>query len=107
MIDNDGKFAYSFIVRVFSGTKTDNGLTVSPNPFKNEFLLAAVFKEAGTIKLSFIDAKGAVVRSMSKKVNNGFNSFSIDKLEGLSAGVYILEIKQGNESRKTKIIKVN
>ncbi|MEP7165474.1 MAG: PQQ-dependent sugar dehydrogenase [Ferruginibacter sp.] len=107
MMDVDGKFAYSFVVRVFTGTKTNSGLTVSPNPFKNEFLFAAKFKEAGKISLNFIDTKGAIVRSVSKKVTAGLNSFGIDKLEGLPAAVYILEVKQGDETRKTKVIKVN
>ncbi len=107
MNDIDAKFAYSFIVRVFSGTKTSNELTVSPNPFKNDFLFAAKFKQAGKITISFIDTKGAVVRSINKKVAVGLNSFTIDKLESLGGGVYIMEVKQENEIRKVKIIKMN
>ncbi len=107
MVDIDAKFAYSLIVRVFTGTKINSELTVSPNPFKNDFLFAATFKQAGKISLRFIDTKGAVVRSINKKVNTGLNSFSIDNLESLAAGVYFLEVKQGNETRKTKVIKMN
>ena len=107
MVDIDGKFSYSFVVRVYSGTKTNSGLTVSPNPFKEEFLFAARFKQAGKISLRFIDTKGAVIKLYNKKVMTGLNSFTIDKLGSLAAGVYILEVKQGNETRKTKIIKAN
>ena len=107
MIDSDAKFAYSFIVRVFSENNANNEITISPNPFKNEFFFAAMFKKAGKITLSFIDTKGSIVRMVSKKVSTGFNSFNIDKLEGLPAGVYFLEIKQENETRKTKVIKAN
>jgi len=106
MVDIDGKFGNSFIVRVFTG-KANNGISISPNPFKNEFFFGSSFKQAGKITLSFIDTKGAVVRTVSEKVQVGFNSFNVDKLEGLPAGVYFLEIRQGNETQRTKVIKVN
>ncbi len=107
MNDIDARFAYSFTVRVFSGTKTNNELTVSPNPFKNYFLFAAEFKQAGKIAISFIDTKGVVVRTINEKVSIGLNSFTIDALERLSGGVYIMEVKQENEIRKIKVIKMN
>lgn len=107
MIDADGKFAYSFIVRVFTGTKQNNEITVSPNPFKTEFFFAASFKQAGKATMRFIDTKGAVVMTVNKLVDAGFNSFVVDKLGKLSSGVYILEIKHGNETRKIKVIKTD
>ena len=107
MNDIDARFAYSFIVRVFSGTKTSNELTISLNPFTNEFLFAAKFTQAGKISFRFIDIKGIVVRSINKKVNIGLNSFTIDKLESLGSAVYILEVQQGSEIRKIKVVKVN
>lgn len=45
-----------------SGSKINDDLTVSPNPFKNEFLFAAGFNKAGKISLRFTDSKGAVVK---------------------------------------------
>lgn len=107
MTDLDGKFSYSFIVRVFSGSKADPGITISPNPFKNEFLYAMQFKQDGKAIFRFIDIKGTVVKTFSRKVEKGFNSFNIDKLESLPSGVYYLEMQQGNETRKTKIIKID
>jgi len=107
MTDVDGKFAYSFIVRVFSGTKTSAGITVSPNPFKDQFVFGAKFGLAGKVSFRFIDTKGAVVRIVEKNVSAGYNSFDLDKLGSLAAGVYVLEIKQGSETRKIKVIKTN
>jgi glucose/arabinose dehydrogenase len=105
MIDTDGKFSYSFIVRVFSGTKSQSGLTVSPNPFKNEFVFGAKFAKSGIVLLRFIDSKGAVIRAIEKNALAGYNSFEVAKIGNLAAGVYILEVKQGNDLRKTKVIK--
>ena len=106
MNDKDGKFSNSFIVRVLSGTNTNDDITVSPNPFKTEFLFAAGFNKAGKILIRFSDSKGAVVKTLNKKVVTGFNSFMIDEINDLAAGIYFLEVIQGNETRKTKIIKV-
>ncbi len=105
IIDTDGKFSRSFIVRVYSGTATSNELTISPNPFINDFLLGAVFNQKGKITIRIIDAKGAVVKTVNKQVESGFNSFQIDKLGNLIKGVYFLEVIQDNFVRKTKLIK--
>ena len=105
MNDNDAKFANSLIVRVYTGTKASNDITISPNPFSNEFLLGTSFKEKGNVTIRIIDTKGAVVKTITKQVSQGFNSFNIDQLDNISKGVYFLELIQGTESRKTKLIK--
>ena len=105
MIDNDGKFSRSLVVRVYNGHKGSNSITISPNPFKSEFLFGAVFSKSGNITLRIIDAKGTVVRTIKQQVNAGFNSFQVDKLDNQSKGVYFFEVVQDNEVRKTKLIK--
>ena len=107
MLDKDDKFAYSFIVRIYTGTKTNSDLTISPDPFKNQFLFGAVFTEAGKITIRIIDSKGAVVKIVKSQVNIGFNSLQIDKLDNLSNGVYYLELIQDESVRRTKLIKGN
>ena len=105
MVDVDGKFSRSFVVRVYCGTGASSGLTVSPNPVNNEFLFGAVFDKAGQIIIRIIDANAAVVKTIKKQVNAGFNSFQIDRLENISEGVYFLEVIQDKQVRKTKLIK--
>ena len=105
MVDADGKFSRSNIVRVYSGTKNSKELTVSPNPFTNEFLFGAVFDHAGKITIRIIDGKGIVVKTIKKTVESGFNSFQLAKLENISKGIYFLEVIQDSNSRKIKLIK--
>lgn len=107
MVDIDDKFAYSLIVRVFTGSEITNDITISPNPFKNEFLLGALFKQTGTATIRIIDTKGTVVKTINQQVNAGFNGFTIDNLDNISNGVYFLELIEGAEIRKTKLIKKN
>ena len=105
MVDADGKFSRSNIIRVYSGTKNSKELTVSPNPFTNEFLFGAVFDHAGKITIRIIDGKGIVVKTIKKTVESGFNSFQLAKLENISKGIYFLEVIQDSNSRKIKLIK--
>jgi glucose/arabinose dehydrogenase len=105
IIDIDGKFSNSYIVRVYSGSKAGYELTISPNPFKNEFLFGAVFSNTGKITIRIIDAKGATVKIIKKQVEKGFNSFQIDKLGNLSKGIYFLEVEQDGDVRKIKLIR--
>ena len=104
-MDADNQFAYSFIVRVYSGKGKSNSITVSPNPFSTDIFVAADFVKAGTAEFRFVDAKGSVVMKLTKQVNAGFNTFSFDKLQSLAKGVYFLEIAQGNDVRKVKLVK--
>ncbi|MEP7164536.1 MAG: PQQ-dependent sugar dehydrogenase [Ferruginibacter sp.] len=105
MVDLDGNFSRSYIIRIYSGTNAGNELTVSPNPFKNDFLFAAVFSQAGKITIRIIDTKGTVVKTIKKHVDAGFNSFQIDNLDNISKGIYFLEAIQDNNVRRTKLIK--
>ena len=107
MVDKDDNFAHSFIVHIYTGTKANTDLIISPNPFKNNFLFGAVFTNAGKVTIRIIDTKGTVVKVIKKQVNIGFNSFMIDKLENISKGVYFLELIQGTDIRKAKLIKQN
>ena len=106
MNDRDGRFSHSLIVRVFNGNQVNSDITVSPNPFKDKFFFAAVFDLEGKAILNITDTKGATVKTIRKTVLKGFNSFEIDQLNGLPAGIYFLEVKQGTVNRKTKLVKV-
>jgi len=105
MVDADNQYAYSFIVRVFSGKGKSNDITVSPNPFTSDIFVAADFAKEGTVELRFVDAKGVVVKKLLKQVNAGFNTFNLEDLQVLANGVYFLEISQGGEVRKVKLVK--
>ena len=105
VLDKDGGYSYSMVVRIYSGTKTKNDITVSPNPFRNGIYVATSFNQSGKLEIKIVDAKGAVVRKIDGQATSGLNSFTIDKLQDLPAGVYFLEMYRGNEYKKLKILK--
>lgn len=105
MLDVSEYFSYSYIVRAFSGSKTGYDLSVTPNPVKNSFVLGARFIEGGEITIRILNNTGAVLKQTQRKAATGFNNFTIDAIQDISPGVYIIEVIQDNEKRRMKFIK--
>jgi hypothetical protein len=107
MVDIGDRFTYSMIVRVLSGTTTDNKLTVTPNPVRNEFVLSGSFTQPGKVMIKIVDMNESVVKIVNVQAAAGYNRFKISQLEGFGKGVYTIEVIQDNDTRKTKLMKAN
>jgi glucose/arabinose dehydrogenase len=107
MVNVDGTYKYSFTVRVYTGRYKGNEILISPNPVHHSFLMGANFNQSGKAFIRIIDLNGQVVKTQTTDMKAGFNSFTIDKLEGLRAGIYVVEVIQNKERRKAKMVKEN
>ena len=107
LVDIGEKYTYSLIVKVLSESVTDNKLTVTPNPVKNEFVLAGSFNQPGKIMIRIVDMNESVVKIIAEQATAGYNRFKINQLEGFGKGVYTIEVIQENDIRKTKLFKAN
>lgn len=105
MIDVSEYYKYSYIVRAYSAIKTGDDLSVTPNPVKNTFVLGARFKEGGKITIRLLNNTGAVLKQIDRKAMAGFNNLTIDGLENIAPGAYVVEVIQDNDRRRTKFIK--
>ena len=105
MVNIDGTYKYSFTVRVYTGRYRGNEILISPNPVHNSFLIGANFNQSGKAIIRIIDLNGQVIKTQTTDIKAGFNSFTIDKLQGLHAGIYVVEVVQNNERRKAKMMK--
>lgn len=83
---------------------TTNGLkvTVAPNPAPTYFKLTIVSSDAATLTLKVIDASGRVVETRSGIPSSG----TITIGDKLNAGVYFVEISQGTQKQRLKLIKL-
>ena len=105
-IGNVSKF--SFIVRVYSGDFSGHNILVSPNPVSgNSFIVGGHFTQSEKITIRVVDMNGRVIKTQTEQTRMGFNSFKIDLAGNLSSGVYIIELIEENEIRKTKLIKTD
>jgi len=105
LVATDDSYTYSDTIKIDNRTAT--GLTISPNPVRKEFTLSATFPETGPLTIRIIDITGRVVKQISDNVNSGFNTLTINQLQVLKAGAYILEVRQKNYSETKKFVKMD
>jgi len=105
LVATDDSYTYSDTIKIDNRTAT--GLTISPNPVRKEFTLSATFPETGPLTIRIIDITGRVVKQISDNVNSGFNTITINQLQVLKAGAYILEVRQKNYSETKKFVKID
>ena len=104
MIDIDGRFTYSQVVLIRKDRKAINGMSISPNPVISGTTATAKFDAtvASTIELKVLDMSGRIVLTQQNNVYEGANSVVINNLNRLQPGMYILQMKNGNETEITK-----
>ncbi len=97
-VDFDGKSYYSDVISVFSTCAAPNTLLVAPNPAKNTVTVS------GTYAIENITVIDAVGKQCMVLKGTG-TSQSID-LMGLVKGVYILQVKSGdNKTANVRLVK--
>lgn len=98
MIDIDGRFTYSTIIRLSKNGIKKASMVINPNPV-NRGAAASVRVDApaaGLAELKIIDMLGKVVLRQQNNVYEGSNSLIINNLSRLQPGIYILQLSTGN-----------
>ena len=82
-----------------------NELTVTayPNPYANEVHVKIQSTLTDNADVILYDITG---RTMESKLNQQINS-DIVFGQNLTPGIYVIEVRQGSESRKVKVVKTN
>lgn len=96
MVDRDGQYKYSNVIMIRKESRTINGITLSPNPVVNG--QATVRFSAGStdiVSVRIVDMGGKVVLQQQNKAYAGNNSISINNLDRLQPGVYVLQMANG------------
>jgi Secretion system C-terminal sorting domain len=104
-LDVDGKFSYSNVVPV-KLSKT-GGVQIWPNPFVNDIRISYTATANTSLDVRIIDNAGRIVSQNNYSVSRGLNQLSVNGIESLSPGVYIIRItdKNTNESFVQKLTK--
>jgi uncharacterized repeat protein (TIGR01451 family) len=96
MVDKNGLFVYSNIIKLSSNTQDLNGILVLQNPVKHQLKLNNVSSKLNNTNASLINAQGRIVKRFV--LQQGYQTIDIS---GIAAGVYYL---QSNEGSKKVII---
>ncbi len=89
-------------------TKTNYQLTTSdfkifPNPTQGKITVSFRTEKDGPVSVKLLDANGRVVVDEEVQVLNGFFSAEYN-IEGKAKGIYLLQLKQGEDWRHEKIV---
>ncbi|MBA2500907.1 MAG: T9SS type A sorting domain-containing protein [Chitinophagaceae bacterium] len=75
------------------------------NPFHNEISFDIIINENANIVVSLLDMYGKQVRSKTMGVYEGANNLSLENIELLPAGIYILQVRHKDQSLSKRIFK--
>lgn len=82
-----------------------NEISITPNPVENQARLTIESEESNQLTLTLYDALGRQVRSnINWSIESGSNNTNIN-LEGLSKGLYYLQITDGESINTQRILK--
>lgn len=104
MIDIDGKFTYSNVIMIRTDQSNMGGLVISPNPMINGNTATVRFESTNNKKVEFrvVDMSGKVVLRQQNLVQEGANSVAINNLGQVQAGMYILQMADGETVQSVK-----
>ncbi len=103
-IDFDGKTNYSNTIKISSNEQAANSITVYPNPFNSEYVVAIEAANDEVAKVVMTDLQGRIVVSQSANITKGVNSIPVNAAL-LNAGVYFVKIESGTTTQTIKLIK--
>ena len=103
MVDQDGRFTYSAIIRL--NAIIANKVTASPNPFSQVINIQATVENSGDAYIRLFDQQGKIVYQTIRSVMKGSNSFQLNNLPQMPAGNYILELRSGQLKTSQVLVK--
>mgnify|MGYP003597335677 CR=1 FL=1 len=92
-VDNDGRFKYSAVIRL--RVRTGAELVLMPNPARQHLQISGLANNSNYI----------IVNAAGKQERNGIWNGQSISLEGLAAGMYFLQVQQGDQWIRKPFIK--
>lgn len=105
-IDFDGKFTYSPEISLNLHPETNiPALFISPNPFGKEFAIAIQTTTPANLQYTIAGLDGTILKKGNEQVNETQQQFIVDNLDGLPAGIYLLQVELNGRFYHYKIAK--
>lgn len=104
MVDIDGRYKYSNVIMIKRDQKNNIGVTINPNPVIGSDKATVNLKTVanGNAELKVLDLSGRILLRQQNRVTEGINSITLNNLDRLQAGLYILQVLNGSELNTTK-----
>lgn len=106
MVDVDGRYSYSAVLKISNGKISENGISSVVNPFSDKISFQYRSVVTGQVWIKLTDMSGRTVRSLNTSVLTGVNSMNVEGLQTLPGGIYFIEvISSDNRTQKVKVVK--
>jgi hypothetical protein len=93
MYDDNGNSTYSNIVAVDVKLQDISITGIYPNPFTESVKISVTSDKTEKVDIRLLDNIGRVIQNRQNTVQSGLNLFTIDNLQHLSAGSYVIEVR--------------
>jgi hypothetical protein len=105
MIDANGSYQYSNIALVNVSVKGFRITNVYPSPFADRINVDVMSENDGEVNIKITSTTGKSMMNKTYNINNGTATITITSLEGFSKGLYIMQVKCGDQMTTRKILK--
>jgi len=104
MINQDGSYSYSRILRISAKPSLKTGITISPNPVRGKFQMSITSSLDAQAKILFVDMQGRTVSAINQMLKKGTNILAVEVNENWQPGVYNALLKINQETLTTRFV---
>ena len=104
MINQDGSYSYSRILRINAKQPLKTGITISPNPVRGKFQMSITSSSDTEAKILFVDMQGRTVSIINQMLRKGANIFAVETNENWQSGVYNALLKINQKTLTTRFV---
>lgn len=106
MVDVDGTYLYSQTVMVRKDGKAVSGVRISPNPANGGSDVTLRFDASASVMVSIrvLDMTGRTLLEQQNRTSEGTNSVTLNNIRSLQPGMYLVQMKNGDQLETTKLI---
>lgn len=104
MVAANGQVQYSNVL-CFRSAASGNGLRVYPTMVQEQTTLTVTANETAPAVVAVVDLNGRTVMSKNVNLTAGASTLTVDGFSRLTAGTYVIMVKQGTALYQQKIIK--
>jgi hypothetical protein len=105
MVDNNGTYRYSNTVVLRKDITSLKGIRLSPNPVVNKSATLQLESPiAGTVQIRITDMTGKIALQQQTQIAQGINNISVQQLDKLNHGNYIMQVILNGEMKHIKLI---
>lgn len=104
MLNDDGSYTYSRVLRVNVKQAFQPGITIAPNPVREKFQVTINSSSDTQAKILFFDMQGRAVMAMTETLRKGMNVFTIPTNANWRPGMYNALVQMNQETYTNRFV---